>query len=209
MMKKICFMGILFLLMMLGTHISHADSSYQTYESLEIDSGKLLSDYSSSEYKKYYKKVDKRKFMGWKTYTVYKDISCSYITETLFSYYNDGYSAIEYEYKLNKKTMSKLSLSATGSIGIKNTTSKPSFKNNLEGSLKLSADYQSSEESSESYKVNLDVDPGTQVDLYIYGEGLISNGVAARYVFWFRINRGGYEAFVVTTQYQRLEKTRI
>ena len=208
-MKKLVFMSLMFLMLLVVTHVSYADSNYKAYETLEIDSGKLLDDYSSSDYRKYYKKVDRRKFMGWKVHTVHKDIECSYVTETLFSYYNDGYTPIEYEYSLDKKTASKLSLSATGSIGIKTSQSKPSFKNNLDGSLKLSSDYQKSEETTEKVSVNLDVDPGTQVDLYIYGEGLITNGVAARYAFWIRLNRGGYEAFVVTTQYQRLEKTRI
>ncbi|MFA5471328.1 MAG: hypothetical protein WC219_04715 [Acholeplasmataceae bacterium] len=209
MLKKLIFICMLFLIVLISSNIAHADSNYQSFESLEINKGKLLTDFTKSEYKTYYKKVDKRKFMGWKVYTVNKDIECSYITETLFSYYNDGYTPIEYEYTLDTKTTSKLSLSASGSIGIKTSSTKPEFKNNLDGSIKLSADYQTSEEKKESVSVNLEVDPGTQVDLYIYGEGLITNGVAARYAFWFRVNRGGYEAFVVTTQYQRLEKIRI
>lgn len=208
-MKKICFLLLLFLSLFCLTNTAHADSNYRSYESLEISSGKLLNDFTAKEYKQYYKKVDKKKFMGWRTHKVHKDIECSYVTETLFSYYNDGYSAIKYEYNLDKKTTSKLSLSASGSIGIKSTSTKPTFKNNLDGSLKLSSDYTQTEEVKESYKVNLAVDAGTQVDLYIYGEGLITNGVAARYFFWIRVNRGGYEAFVVTTQYQRLEKSRI
>ncbi|BCR36035.1 hypothetical protein [Mariniplasma anaerobium] len=208
-MRKFYIMVFMFLNLLICTNVVYADSNYLAFESLNIASGKLLNDYTSKEYKTYYKNVDKRKFIGWRTYTVNKDIECSYITETLFSYYNNGYSAIEYEYNLDRKTTSKLSLSASGSIGIKTSSTKPTFKNNLDGSLKLSADYQISEEIEESYTVNLDVDAGTQVDLYIYGEGLITNGVAARYFFWVRVNRGGYEAFVVTTQYQRLEKTRI
>ena len=45
-------------------------------------------------------------------------------------------------------------------------------------------------------------------NLYVYGEGLISNGVAANYLFWIRTKRGG-EIFYVTTQYYRLEKVTI
>lgn len=208
-MRKFYVMILMFFSLLMCTNVVYADSNYLAFEELTISSGELLSDFTSKEYKAHYKNVDKRKFMGWRTYTVNKDIECSYITETLFSYYNNGYSAIEYEYNLDRKTTSKLSLSASGSIGIKTSSTKPKFKNNLDGSLKLSADYTSSEEIEESYTVKLDVDAGTQVDLYIYGEGLITNGVAARYFFWVRVNRGGFEAFVVTTQYQRLEKTRI
>ena len=53
------------------------------------------------------------------------------------------------------------------------------------------------------------VDPGTQANLYTYGEGKISNGVASRYFFWILLDKGGYEVFSVTTQYYRLEKTTI
>jgi len=187
----------------------YADSNYHAYEELHVNSGKLLSDYTDKEYKKYYKKVMKRKFMGWRKYTVNSDLETHYITETKFSYYNDGYSAISYHYEYESSSYSKLALSATGSIQMSSSSNKTSFKNNLEGSLKLSADYQLTKEETESVEIDFDVDPGTQVDLYIYGEGLITNGVAARYFFWIRAQKGGYELFLVTTQYQRLEKTRI
>ncbi|MDO9629375.1 MAG: hypothetical protein Q7I99_05680, partial [Acholeplasmataceae bacterium] len=83
------------------------------------------------------------------------------------------------------------------------------FKNNLDGSLKLTAEYQIQTEDKEVYDISLKVDPGTQVDLYTYGEGKLTNGVAANYYWWIRTQRGGFEVFVVTTEYQRLEKKRI
>ncbi|MBN2300701.1 MAG: hypothetical protein JXC31_05890 [Acholeplasmataceae bacterium] len=188
---------------------SDASSNYQNYESVTMTSGKLLENFSNDDYKSYYKKVDKRKFMGWRVYKVNSNIKMTYISETLFSYYNDGYTAIDYTYKLDRKVSSKLALSASGSIGIKFSKDKQIFKNNLDGSLKLSADYSVSSEDKESYEINLKVDPGTQVDLYVYGEGKITNGVASKYFFWIRGDRGGYEIFLVTTQYQRLEKKKI
>ncbi len=186
-----------------------AATNHQNFESITLTSGKLLEDYSLSEYRRYYRKVNRRRFFGWRTHTVTSNVKVTYISETLFSYYNDGYTAIEYSFKLDRKVSSKLSLSATGSIGIKNTTTKQGFKNNLNGSLKLSADYTVSQDDRETYEIKLKVDPGTQVNLYIYGEGKLTNGVAARYVFWVRASRGGFEIFIVTTQYQRLEKIRI
>lgn len=186
-----------------------ASSVYQNYESITLTSGKLLENFNDDDYKTYYKKVDKRKFMGWKIYKANSNVKVTYISETLFSYYNDGYTAIDYTYKLDRKVSSKLGLSASGSIGIKLSNDKKAFKNNLDGSLKLSADYTVSSEDKESYEITLKVDPGTQVDLYIYGEGKITNGVACRYIFFIRADRGGYEIFLVTTQYQRLEKKRI
>jgi len=208
-MRKLIFCILLFFSCYLLTFTSHASSDYLSYESLEVSKGKLLSEFSDKEYKDYYKKVDGRKFMGWQTHKVHNAVKATYVTETLFSYYNDGFTPIDYKYKLDRKVSSKLALSASGTIGIKSAKDGKGFKNNLDGSLKLSADYTVNKEDKETFDVSLKVDPGTQVDLYIYGEGKITNGVAARYVFWIRSERGGFEIFVVTTQYQRLEKKRI
>ena len=208
-MKKIVTFILLSMMIYLGTPNVKADSNYKAFEDITINTGKLLEDFSDADYNTYYKEVNKRKFSGWRTYTVNQNIEATYITDTKFSYYNDGYTAIKYHYKLEQETTSKLSLSATGTISIKTTSTKAVFKNNLEGSLKLSADYQVSSTEKETCEIDFEVDPGTQVDLYIYGEGKITNGVAARYFFWGRMQKGGYELFVVTTQYQRLEKTKI
>ncbi len=208
-MRKICVFLMLFGILLSFDVQSHADSNYKAFEDLNVESGKLLSDYTTSEYNQYYKKVNRRKFFGWRVYAVNEDLECNYVTETIFSYYNDGYTPFKYHYKVAEESTSKVSLSATGSIGIKSTSTSTKFKNNLDGSLKLSTDYTSSSKKTESYELEIQVDPGTQVDLYIYGEGKITNGVASYYAFWFRTQKGGYEVFLVTTQYTRLEKKRI
>ena len=41
------------------------------------------------------------------------------------------------------------------------------------------------------------------------GKEKITNGVAKNYLFWIEIAKGGFEIFVVTTHYQRLEITPI
>ncbi len=55
-MKKLLFGIILFLMLMLVSHKSYADSNYQSFEEITMSSGELLSDFSSSDYKDYYKK---------------------------------------------------------------------------------------------------------------------------------------------------------
>ncbi|MCR3905893.1 MAG: hypothetical protein NUK62_02525 [Tenericutes bacterium] len=208
-MKKLLF-ALLCILMVYGIpYTTVTGTNYQSYEHITVANGKLLEDFSSKEYKSYYKHVDKRKFSGWKIYKVNNNAKATYVTETLFSYYNDGYTPIDYKYKLDRKVSTKLGISASGTIGIKNQKGAAAFKNNLDASLKLSADYTATSEDKESYEVSLKVDPGTQVDLYIYGEAKVTNGVACRYFFWIRAERGGFELFLITTQYQRLEKKRI
>jgi len=208
-MKKLIFTFLLFGFLLAYPETVLADTGYHSYESITLSEGKLLENYTDDEYKDYYKHVDARKFLGWRIYKVHSNIKVSYISETLFSYYNDGYTPIEYTYKLDRKVTSKLGLSASGTIGVDFKNNKKVFSFDLEGQLKLSAEYTVSSEDKESIEINLEVDPGTQVDLYVYGEGKITNGVAARYVFWVRTNKGGFEVFLVTTQYQRLEKVKI
>jgi len=208
-MKMIYFGLLALILSVICPFLSEASSAYKSYESLTIEDGKLLSDFTDEDYKDYYEHVNKRKFIGWRIHEVNRDTKVYYITETLFSYHNDGYTAIDYTYQYKKKEAKKIALSASGTIGFKTTGDKQGFKNNLDGSLKLSSDYTNTKEESETYEIKLKVDPGTRVDLYIYGEGKITNGVAAFYWGFIRTMRGGYEIFLVTTQYQRLEKVRI
>ena len=207
-MKKIIFCLLIFSCALLFG-ISISGESYQGYEKIEMTSGKLLADFSDKDYTTYYKKVHKLKLSDWSVYVVNKDVKASFISETLFSYYNDGYTPIEYEYQLERKRSSKIGLSATGSIGLKSSSSVPKFKNNLESAIKLSSEYTQSDEEKETYFLKFLVDPGTQVDLYLYGEGKVTNGVAARYSLFIRVDKGGFEVFVVTTEYQRLEKKKI
>lgn len=184
-------------------------STYHHFETIEILDGKLLEDFSDKDYKTYYKEVNQRKFMGWRVYKAHTNEKVTFTSETLFSYYNDGYTPIDYSYKLSRTETSKFAVSATGSIGLTSGKDGKGFKHNLTGNLKLSVDYQEVKEDTETIDIKLKVDPGTQVDLYIYGEGKVTNGVAARYVFFIRADRGGFEVFIVTTQFQRLEKRKI
>lgn len=208
-MKRLTFLCILLSFLCWFRFSIHGSAQYQTYESIEMVTGKMLEDYTEKEYQTHYDKVNKRLFFGWRVHKVHENIKATYVTETLFSYYNDGYTPIEYTYTLSRKETSKLGLSATGSIALSQTKGDKLFKNNLDSSLKLSADYQVTTEDKETYEIELKVDPGTQVNLYTYGEGKITNGVAARYVLFVRMEMGGFEVFLVTTQYQRLEKKRI
>ncbi|HHX79402.1 MAG TPA: hypothetical protein GX695_06635 [Acholeplasmataceae bacterium] len=208
-MKKLL---ILFLMTSIFLFINNIDakaSHYTNFESITMTKGKMLSEFTSQEKKSYEKKVTPRKFMGWRTHTVNNRIKISYISETLFSYYNDGYTAIDYNYKLEETITQKFSFSATGSIGLKKDKSGTGFKDGLDTSLKVNASFDQTKQSKETYEIKLKIDPGTRVDLYTYGEGRITNGYAARYVFWLRGNLGGFEYFEVTTSYQRLEKVKI
>lgn len=186
-----------------------ADSDYQAFEEIEIKDGEFLKDISSSDLKKHYKEISKKKFYGWRTYDITVDAKVTYKTETLFSYHNDGTTPIKYSYSMKTKEVETRSLTATGDIKVKVSGPVQKFSGNLDSQLKLTEASTKSKEVQEEYKISLDVDPGTRLNLYIYGEGKITNGVAIHYMFWFVYQKGGYEIFTITTQYYRLEKVRI
>ena len=89
-MKKLVLITLCLLMPFLLAFEAQA-SHYLGYERIEMSSGKLLADFTDKEYKTYYKKVKKLKFDGWRVYIVNDNTKASFISETLFSYYNDGY----------------------------------------------------------------------------------------------------------------------
>ena len=69
-MKKVI-IGLMMVLTFTLMKESVNAAEYQTYQEItfEIDGVKLLEDYTESDYKYYYKKINKRKFWGWRTHS--------------------------------------------------------------------------------------------------------------------------------------------
>lgn|SRR5690554_1135126 len=207
-MKKIIIVITLLMAFYAVPKLSHANH-YQNFEEFNLVSGKTLDKYSSSELKNPYKKVDKRKFSGWRTEIIGNRLKATFISETIFSYFNDGYTAIDYSYKAEQSKTEKVSVSTTGSIKINASGGKNSFKGGLNSELKVVSSKEEQTVKKETYNVSMKVDPGTQINLYVYGEGYLTNGVGAKYLFWIRTTRGGFEYFEISTIYYRLEKVKI
>ncbi len=208
-MKKY-YLLVLFVLILSLMHTPlSANADYLAYESITMNEGQFLSEYSEADYKAYLKKVNKRRFAGWNIHYVYTDLKVTYKTESVFSYYNDGTTPIEYSYKFESTYTTSRNISSTGSIGINMSGPVKKFKGNLDGSLKITAESESARKEVESWQIKMQVDPQTMANLYVVGEGKITNGVASRYLFWLELEKGGFEVFTITTQYYRLEKVKI
>ena len=203
-MKKLLIISI-FLFLFMVTKTVDASESYETFQEIELNSGMLLRDYTDKEYDDYYKTVDKRKFWGWNVKTVNSNIKAKFTSETVFSYYNNGNTAITYEYELSKTVVNKISISSSGSIKYKMEGAVAKFKNNLDSEVKINVSDEVASTTNEENTLQIIIDPKTVANLKVVGEGRVTNGVAAYYVFWIRTQRGGFEYFVVTTQYPRLE----
>ena len=203
-MKKILLISIFLFLLSITKNVS-ASENYDTFQEIEISSGKFLEDYTDSEYQMYYKKVEQRKFWGWRTYTANKNIKVKFISETVFSYYNNGKTPITYKYELNKSVVNKYSISATGNLKYTMNGSTAKFKYNLDSEIKINVTSETTTNTNEEKMLSIIIDPKTVANLRIVGEARVTNGVAAYYIFWIRTQMGGFEYFVVTTQYPRLE----
>ena len=182
-----------------------ASEGYDTFQEIELTGGMLLRDYTEEDFAEYFKYVDKRKFWGWQVQTVNKNVKAKFLSETVFSYYNNGTTPITYEYELSKTVVNKFSISSTGSIKYKMDGNVAKFKNNLDSEVKINVSNEKVTTTKEENTLQIVIDPKTVANLKVVGEARVTNGVAAYYIFWIRSQRGGFEYFVVTTQYPRLE----
>ena len=202
-MKRLVLILLMFSLIILCNQTSYGYADFEKFE--KVGQGKLLSEFTKDDYNELYKHVSKRKFIGWNAYNAYVDIKVKYISETLFSYYNNGTSNISYNYKASKKTIDNYTLKVTGDIKLKTQKNNKVFGDGLQTSINIDYKREIKYEETENFDIKVSIEPKTQLILYLYGEGKITTGVAKNYLFWIEINKGGYEIFIVTTHYQRLE----
>lgn len=209
-MKKILIIAILVFMSSLYTnHVNAGD--YFTYQETEFehDSVKFLDDYTQANYDKYYKKVEKRRFWGWRVYTKYKTEKMFYTKETLYKIYNNGTTAITENMHFEKSNSVKKQYNVSGSIGLDGSGDVQQFKLGLDSKLAHSITATTTTTMEEEFDIRVYIDPGTTLLVEVKGEGNISNGVAAYYVFWKCIKKGGWEVFTVTTEYYSLVKEQI
>jgi hypothetical protein len=157
-------------------------------------------------YDKYYEKVDKRKFFGWRTYTAYKTEKVYYTKETMYVIVNEGETAITETFRFETQAIIKKQYSASGSIGLDVAGPVQGFKLGLESKLEDSITATTTTTTEEEITIKVLVDPNTKLTVQVKGEGQVSNGVAAYYAFWKRLKLGGWEVFVVTTEYYSIVK---
>lgn len=209
-MKKLLIVFALTLVLILSVQPVRADE-YQNYQEIIFDEDgyQLLKEYSRDDYKSYYSNFNKKYFMGWRILTVTKNAKVEFLSETKLKIYNNGYSTIKHNITLETKEDTKFQVSVTGELGIKVDGNVKKFKGGLDADIKGTIQYTKSTSASESYEFVIIVDPGTYVSIVTRGTGEVSNGVAKHYLFWIETKKGGWETFVVTTEYFEIIKERL
>ncbi len=183
-------------------------SEYLTYQEIEFDQNgaKLLEHYSNGEYEKYYGKLTKKKFWGWRTYIRFENEEVSFLKDTLFIIVNEGESPITETFSIKKEEYVKKQYSVTGTLGLDVNASEKCFKLGLEEKLKFSITKTVYTEIEEEFEIKVLVDSMTKLTIEVRGEGKVSNGIAKYYRFFKNVKKGGWEIFVVTTEYYSLNK---
>lgn len=209
-MRKIVLLGLGLLICVVGYKTSNA-ADYLAYQEIVFvyDGARLLEDYSDDEYEKYYGKMSGRRFWGWKTFTAQESEPVEFIKETLFVIKNDGDTAISQEFKFGQKETIKKQYGVSGTLGLKGKGAAETFELGLEEKLNFEASATSTTVIDESVEIKVKIDPGTQIIVQVHGEGKVSNGVARYYRFFREVKKGGWEVFVVTTEFFSLVKERL
>ena len=209
-MKKIIIVSLLIFLSSFNHQYAKA-GDYLTYQEITFkhSGAKLLEKYSNSDYDKYYKKMKKRRFWGWRTYIAYENETAYFIKETLYVIENQGESAIIETFSFQSDEQVKKQYGTTGTIGLNIKGEEYGFKLGLEEELKYSITATKTTSIEEEFEIKVYVDPMTKLVVQIQGEGKVSNGVAKYYRFYKNVKKGGWEIFVVTTEYYSLVKEKI
>lgn len=208
-MKKLILVFLITALLTLAPIMPKA-ASLNNFEEVTIEGkGKLLLDYTQKELKSFYKETDKRLFFGWRTYEINHNVKISFRKTTLFSYYNDGTTPITYEFQETKTKESKYVINSTGNINKSFSGTIEKFKLGLEDKLSINTSVTISASTKEVANTKIYVDPGTMLNLYVMGNGKVTNGAASYYTFWIRVNQGGYEYCNIASLFYRLEKVKI
>ncbi len=206
-MKKILLIVFSIFVVTQSLKIVEASDITREFESVQVLRGKLIREYTSSELKTYYSKVDKRKFSGYNSYTINNYGRASFVDATVFEYYNNGASSVSMSETTEDKLVRKSSFNVDGSLKAKVSGGK-AVKGSFESSL--SSGYSL---STEQYKVtkrsfNFTLEPGYRFKIKSIGTGTFANGVSSKYLFYKRVARGTFEEFTISSLYYKMEITR-
>lgn len=209
-MRKLLIVGLLVFLLSFNKQVIHA-SEYETFQSLEFKhaGASLLEHYTKKMYDDSYEKIDHRQFWGWSLYTKYKTEPVIYTKDTLYVIVNEGTTAITESFVFKTVETQKKQYSVSGNINLKASGELYTIELGFEEKLDWEVINTTTEQYTENIEIKVQVDPMTRLTVEICGEGKISNGVAKYFRFWRSVRKGGWEVFLVTTEYYSLRKEAI
>ncbi len=210
-MKKLVILTLVLLGITMMTKSTKAyNSDYSTFREIVIEGNqKLLENWTDSEYKSYLAPTNKRKMFGWKINYVLKNAQATFISEVLYSYYNDGTTGMDIKFTSNEENSYKRVTQVKGGLSLTGKASNKKLSGGLEASLDTSCTVTDEYSSKDTWEQKITVDPQTKVVVYIDGTAKVTNGCATKYSMFLKCFQGAFEIFIITSQYPRIEKTRV
>lgn len=210
-MKKGFICGMILVIALLGQIPSVSANEYLSYQEIVFDSDDavLLREYTEADMNRFYEQFDQRIFLGWKVFSLHHQEHLEFVAETKLKIVNNGYSTIKHTIAMSSKEESKFQITASGDIGLDLKGDIHKFKGHIDVTIKTTVQYTKSVTKTESCDFVIIVDPGTTVSIRSRGEGIINNGIAKYYLFWINTKKGGWETFILTTEYYEIVKEKI
>lgn len=185
------------------------NDSYESFNEIMMAEGKLLSNFTESEFAEYYQQVQKRKFWGINVYVVNQNVETTYISSTLYSVDNQGDTDINYELDVEVETSSKTSWNVSSDLSGAAKGTVKSFKTDLDAKVGMDYSVTSSESRKETQRMKLTVEKQSRAIVYLMGNAKVTNGVCSCYIFFINVATCGFEYFTIVNQYPRLEKRKL
>ena len=206
-MRKLLILTIFLFLTTFSVQSINANeySNFQDYE-FEHSGMYFLSSYTDDMYEEYYEMIPKRKFWGWSILTAYETEKIYYTKETLWVIHNEGFTPVIQNFSFTSEDSVKKQYNVSGDLGLEGSGSAMGIKLGLDEKLSYSITATTNSKIEEEFDMKIQVDPNTKLFIEIKGEGKVSNGVAKYYRFWRNVKKGGWEVFLVTTEYYSIRK---
>lgn len=186
-----------------NTYLSYQEIVFENHQAC------LLREYTQADLNQLYRLHMSRSFIGWKITKIHHQEAVEFISETKLRIVNNGFSTIKHTISMSTKEESKFQITASGDIGIDVKGEIKKFKGSVDASIKTSIQYTKSTTKTESSDFAIIVDPGTVVTIRSRGHGIVNNGLAMYYFLWMNTQKGGWETFIVTTEYFEIVKERL
>ena len=209
-MKKYWMIVLLIFLCSVSKHTVQA-SEYIAYQDITFNrfGGKLLRHYTEDDYDRLYDLMPRRRFWGWQTVSFLNYEPVTFQKETLYVMVNEGTTPIQKTHSFRMNETRRVQTTTSGSIGINLSGPIKQFRLGLDSKLDIKHMNDITITEEERVEIKLNVDPMTTLRVEVYGEGLVSNGVARYLRFWRVVRQGGYEVFIITTEYYSIVKEAI
>ena len=200
---------ILVILMIFLMDVTHLEAKeYLHYQDIEFEKShlKFLHEFTTFDMIQHLHKIENTRFWGWELHPVTTHQKVIFTKETVLFISNEGTTPIKQSYVLRTSEQSKIQYDTRGSISTKTRGKYRGFDLNLDAKLDIKVVSDVNTTLQEETKINIEIDPMTSLTVAIYGEGYVSNGVGRYFRFFRPVREGGYEVFVLATEYYGIEK---